>query len=109
MSILLEAITAVVSFGAGALAWFPFFSKRAMAFGNEDCPFGSIPWNRQWIQINDIYPGFFAHPCPKCNCSRDNQKIAPYCEEPHFPRGHFHFECQHCHFQAIMRTKDDKG
>lgn len=65
-----------------------------------------IDWAYDWNEINgDDVEGFS---CPKCREIEDNAEQYPFCRCEDMPKGHFHFECAACKFDAIMRTADDE-
>ena len=43
--------------------------------------------------------------CPKCDGTKKKQPDICECHE--YYNTHFHFECDHCSFNGVMRTKDD--
>lgn len=45
--------------------------------------------------------------CPKCSEQDVNKEQPKYCRCEELPKGHFHFVCAACGFDAVMRTYDD--
>lgn len=64
---------------------------------------GTIPWS--YRKSNDGTWGFY---CSKCINVKKNTLQMPHCCCEEYHKGHFHFKCGDCGYQAIMRTADDK-
>jgi len=63
--------------------------------------FGAYPW--LWTN-EDIGEGL---KCPMCDAHKSNNRRPYICEDEHYHKSHFHFECSSCKFKTIMRTVND--
>lgn len=64
---------------------------------------GIMYWS--WVDIPYECRGF---QCPKCRDLYNNRTQPPCCSCHDYHKEHFHFKCNGCKFEAIMRTADDK-
>lgn len=93
---ILELIgTAFASMGAtaGALAL-----RKKLKTAIVPDTYGAIPW--LW---SSKWHGFH---CPKCRSAAANIKQPPICDCLDYPKSHFHFKCNDCMYESIMRTAD---
>lgn len=60
-----------------------------------------------WCWINEEEYENSGFECCKCTEKGENKTQPTYCRCEELPKGHFHFKCATCGFDAIMRTFDD--
>jgi hypothetical protein len=46
--------------------------------------------------------------CPKCTSAACNGKQPPICGCEEYHKHHYHFKCNDCGFESVMKTADDK-
>src|ERR1700743_2223711 len=84
-----------------ALKTYKYFTGKRFTSESPFSKTGPMFWS--WIIFKSSRSdGFY---CPKCQAIATT-KQPPFCECEEFFEGHFHFECQDCHFKSLMLTHD---
>jgi len=68
------------------------------------------PFSHKFLWEDYVERGhsYVGYGCPKCRSIACNGTDYPLCDDFCFPRSHFHYKCNSCKYEAIMRTADDK-
>jgi hypothetical protein len=102
MSILLETIAYVA--GAGSILGLN--GLRALKTRKTTPEVEDSSYEFLWRSFQSGYE--YGYRCPKCISYKCNKKDYPICSDYCYPKMHFHFKCNSCGFETIMRTADNK-